>query len=168
MASITIIHSLFITLLFCLDPYLGLYTCILLFISVYISITIITIMTLTTTITQPFTITSQPPVEARHTFGNQQKTTAVWLQSAWPLLEFRHWGVLGGAPVYTDTLQHLPASSRGQAHFLKSTKVVPGLYWKPGTGRCCCVHRHTAAPPSLLQSPVEASYTQLGSLQLLI
>ena len=63
---------------------------------------------------------------------------------------------------------HLPASSRGQAHFLKSTKVVPGLYWKPGTGRCCCVHRHTAAPPSLLQSPVEASYTQLGSLQLLI
>ena len=92
----------------------------------------------------------------------------VWLQCAWPLLEFRHWEVLGGAPVYTDTLQHLPASSRGQTHFLKSTKVVPGLYWKPGTGRCCCVHRHTAAPPSLLQSPVEASYTQLGSLQLLI
>ena len=26
---------------------------------------------------------------------------------------------------------------------------VPGLYWRPGTGRCCCVHRHTAPPPSL-------------------
>ena len=73
---------------------------------------------------------------------------------------------------------HLPASSRGQAHFWKSTKnncsvaavclASTGVQALGGAGRCSCVHRHTAAPPSLLQSPVEASYTQLGSLQLLI
>ena len=112
--------------------------------------TIITIMTLTTTITQPFTITSQPPVEARHTFGNQQKTTAVWLQCAWPLLEFRHWGVLGGAPVYTDTLQHLPVSSRGQLH--------PA--WKLATFNLKHRWLSVRTPPLFFNAPINYPYTQ--------
>ena len=58
---------------------------------------------------------------------------------------------------------HLPASSRGQAHFWKSTKnncsvaavclASTGVQALGGAGRCSCVHRHTAAPPSFQQRP---------------